>query len=69
MIECGFDAGDCGTDKYDQLHGFMLLYNQTHYHLPKGRSMHCPMLNMDISCVDNRAGRRSQLVMIYTVFH
>ena len=36
VIECGFDAGDCGTEKYDQLHGFMLAYNQTHYDLPKG---------------------------------
>ena len=36
VIECGFDAGDCGTEKYDQLHGFLLTYNQTHYELPKG---------------------------------
>ena len=36
MIECGFDAGDCGTDNYDKLHGFMLTYNQTYYVLPKG---------------------------------
>lgn len=38
VIECGFDAGDCGTDNYGQLHGFMLTYNQTLYVLPKGLS-------------------------------
>lgn len=38
VIECGYDAGDCGTDKFDQLPGFMLTYNQTVYDLPKGKS-------------------------------
>ena len=35
--QCGFDAGDCGTDKFDKLHGMTLLSNQTQYSLPKGK--------------------------------
>lgn len=37
MFECGFDAGDCGTDKYDQLHGMMLTPDVKQYTLPAGK--------------------------------
>ncbi|XP_045176047.2 N-acetylglucosamine-1-phosphotransferase subunits alpha/beta-like isoform X2 [Mercenaria mercenaria] len=37
VLECGFDAGDCGTDKYSHIHGMMLLPNQTLYSLPPGQ--------------------------------
>lgn len=38
VLECGFDAGDCGTDRYGQLPGFMLMPNQTYYKLPTGQT-------------------------------
>ena len=38
MLECGYDAGDCGTDKYTNMHGLLLSPSQTHYTLPAGRS-------------------------------
>lgn len=33
---CGFDAGDCGTENFDKIAQLVLLPNQTTYFLPEG---------------------------------
>ncbi|XP_073476428.1 N-acetylglucosamine-1-phosphotransferase subunits alpha/beta [Aquarana catesbeiana] len=39
VLNCGFDAGDCGQDHLGELYKINLLQNQTHYVVPKGESM------------------------------
>ncbi|KAG8578368.1 hypothetical protein GDO81_010466 [Engystomops pustulosus] len=36
---CGFDAGDCGQDHFEELYKLTLLLNQTHYVVPKGEHL------------------------------
>ncbi|XP_043822788.1 N-acetylglucosamine-1-phosphotransferase subunits alpha/beta isoform X2 [Dromiciops gliroides] len=36
VLSCGFDAGDCGQDHFDELYKVTLILNQTHYIIPKG---------------------------------
>ncbi|XP_038612406.1 N-acetylglucosamine-1-phosphotransferase subunits alpha/beta isoform X1 [Tachyglossus aculeatus] len=36
VLSCGFDAGDCGQDHFDELYKMTLHQNQTHYVIPKG---------------------------------
>uniref|UniRef100_G1KST6 N-acetylglucosamine-1-phosphotransferase subunits alpha/beta n=1 Tax=Anolis carolinensis TaxID=28377 RepID=G1KST6_ANOCA len=36
VLPCGFDAGDCGQDHFDELYKVTLQKNQTHYVIPKG---------------------------------
>uniref|UniRef100_A0A8C0J5N3 N-acetylglucosamine-1-phosphotransferase subunits alpha/beta n=1 Tax=Chelonoidis abingdonii TaxID=106734 RepID=A0A8C0J5N3_CHEAB len=36
VLSCGFDAGDCGQDHFDELYKVTLQQNQTHYIIPKG---------------------------------
>ncbi|XP_052260463.1 N-acetylglucosamine-1-phosphotransferase subunits alpha/beta-like isoform X1 [Dreissena polymorpha] len=36
VLECGFDAGDCGTSRYFNLHGMMLTPDVSEYTLPAG---------------------------------
>lgn len=33
---CGFDAGDCGTENFDKIAQLVLLPNQSTYSLPEG---------------------------------
>ncbi|XP_067906254.1 N-acetylglucosamine-1-phosphotransferase subunits alpha/beta isoform X2 [Heterodontus francisci] len=39
VLSCGFDAGDCGEEHFDQMYNVNLLLNQTHYMLPKGEAL------------------------------
>ncbi|XP_037735420.1 N-acetylglucosamine-1-phosphotransferase subunits alpha/beta isoform X2 [Chelonia mydas] len=36
VLSCGFDAGDCGQDHFDELYKVTLQQNQTQYIIPKG---------------------------------
>uniref|UniRef100_A0A7M4FMJ2 N-acetylglucosamine-1-phosphotransferase subunits alpha/beta n=1 Tax=Crocodylus porosus TaxID=8502 RepID=A0A7M4FMJ2_CROPO len=36
VLSCGFDAGDCGQDHFDELYKVTLQLNQTTYVIPKG---------------------------------
>ncbi|XP_053110179.1 N-acetylglucosamine-1-phosphotransferase subunits alpha/beta isoform X2 [Hemicordylus capensis] len=37
VLSCGFDAGDCGQDHFDELYKVTLQRNRTHYVIPKGK--------------------------------
>uniref|UniRef100_UPI00398F3933 N-acetylglucosamine-1-phosphotransferase subunits alpha/beta n=1 Tax=Pristiophorus japonicus TaxID=55135 RepID=UPI00398F3933 len=39
VLSCGFDAGDCGQEHFNQMYDVNLLHNQTHYILPKGEAL------------------------------
>ncbi|XP_074127497.1 N-acetylglucosamine-1-phosphotransferase subunits alpha/beta isoform X2 [Sminthopsis crassicaudata] len=39
VLSCGFDAGDCGQDHFDELYKVTLIPNQTHYIIPKGECL------------------------------
>ncbi|XP_072408106.1 N-acetylglucosamine-1-phosphotransferase subunits alpha/beta isoform X1 [Chiloscyllium punctatum] len=39
VLLCGFDAGDCGEEHFDQMYDVNLHLNQTHYVLPKGEAL------------------------------
>ncbi|MBV99114.1 N-acetylglucosamine-1-phosphotransferase subunits alpha/beta, partial [Eschrichtius robustus] len=39
VLSCGFDAGDCGQDRFHELYKVTLLPNQTHYVIPKGECL------------------------------
>ncbi|XP_018412134.1 PREDICTED: N-acetylglucosamine-1-phosphotransferase subunits alpha/beta [Nanorana parkeri] len=39
VLNCGFDAGDCGQDHFGELYKIDLLLNQTHYVVPKGERL------------------------------
>ncbi|KAM8979687.1 N-acetylglucosamine-1-phosphotransferase subunits alpha/beta isoform X1 [Sarcophilus harrisii] len=39
VLSCGFDAGDCGQDHFDELYKVTLIPNQTHYVIPKGECL------------------------------
>ncbi|XP_072511832.1 N-acetylglucosamine-1-phosphotransferase subunits alpha/beta isoform X2 [Notamacropus eugenii] len=39
VLSCGFDAGDCGQDHFDELYKVTLILNQTHYIIPKGECL------------------------------
>uniref|UniRef100_A0A8D0L517 N-acetylglucosamine-1-phosphotransferase subunits alpha/beta n=1 Tax=Sphenodon punctatus TaxID=8508 RepID=A0A8D0L517_SPHPU len=41
VLSCGFDAGDCGQDHFDELYRVTLQQNQTHYIIPKGEHLPC----------------------------
>ncbi|NWI37322.1 GNPTA phosphotransferase, partial [Picathartes gymnocephalus] len=36
VLSCGFDAGDCGQDHFEEMYKVMLQPNQTYYVIPKG---------------------------------
>ncbi|NXQ35118.1 GNPTA phosphotransferase, partial [Alaudala cheleensis] len=36
VLSCGFDAGDCGQDHFEEMYKVMLQLNQTYYVIPKG---------------------------------
>lgn len=37
VAACGYDAGDCGTDNYHLMQGFMISDQVHHYTLAKGQ--------------------------------
>lgn len=37
VLSCGFDAGDCGPDHFNEMYKITLHHNQTHYVVPKGQ--------------------------------
>ncbi|XP_067855339.1 N-acetylglucosamine-1-phosphotransferase subunits alpha/beta [Heptranchias perlo] len=39
VLSCGFDAGDCGQEHFDQMYDVILLLNHSHYVLPKGEAL------------------------------
>ncbi|KAM8974255.1 N-acetylglucosamine-1-phosphotransferase subunits alpha/beta isoform 2-T2 [Pelodytes ibericus] len=39
VLNCGFDAGDCGQDHFGEMLKVNLYLNQTHYVIPKGESL------------------------------
>ncbi|XP_078075653.1 N-acetylglucosamine-1-phosphotransferase subunits alpha/beta isoform X2 [Mustelus asterias] len=39
ILSCGFDAGDCGEEHFNEMYDVNLLLNQTHYVLPKGEAL------------------------------
>ncbi|XP_072340883.1 N-acetylglucosamine-1-phosphotransferase subunits alpha/beta isoform X1 [Scyliorhinus torazame] len=39
VLACGFDAGDCGEEHFNQMYDVNLLLNETHYVLPNGEAL------------------------------
>ncbi|NWV23957.1 GNPTA phosphotransferase, partial [Origma solitaria] len=39
VLACGFDAGDCGQDHFEEMYKVMLQLNQTYYVIPKGECL------------------------------
>ncbi|NXW55551.1 GNPTA phosphotransferase, partial [Eurystomus gularis] len=39
VLSCGFDAGDCGQDHFDEMYKVTLQLNQTYYVVPKGECL------------------------------
>ncbi|XP_075065368.1 N-acetylglucosamine-1-phosphotransferase subunits alpha/beta [Mixophyes fleayi] len=39
VLNCGYDAGDCGQDHFGEMYKINLLLNQTHYVVPKGECL------------------------------
>ncbi|XP_014112377.1 PREDICTED: N-acetylglucosamine-1-phosphotransferase subunits alpha/beta isoform X4 [Pseudopodoces humilis] len=39
VLSCGFDAGDCGQDHFEEMYKVMLQLNQTYYVVPKGECL------------------------------
>ncbi|KAL8222059.1 UNVERIFIED_CONTAM: hypothetical protein K2H54_074863 [Gekko kuhli] len=39
VLSCGFDAGDCGQDHFNELYKVTLKKNVTHYVIPKGENL------------------------------
>ncbi|KAM4746784.1 N-acetylglucosamine-1-phosphotransferase subunits alpha/beta [Rhinophrynus dorsalis] len=39
VLGCGFDAGDCGQEHFEEMYKLKLLLNQTHYVIPKGECL------------------------------
>ncbi|NWQ86585.1 GNPTA phosphotransferase, partial [Burhinus bistriatus] len=39
VLSCGFDAGDCGQDHFEEMYKVTLQLNQTYYVLPKGECL------------------------------
>nr|XP_056702939.1 N-acetylglucosamine-1-phosphotransferase subunits alpha/beta [Euleptes europaea] len=39
VLSCGFDAGDCGQDHFQELYKVTLQKNVTHYVIPKGENL------------------------------
>ncbi|KAM7056418.1 N-acetylglucosamine-1-phosphotransferase subunits alpha/beta isoform 3-T3 [Acridotheres tristis] len=39
ILSCGFDAGDCGQDHFEEMYKVMLQLNQTYYVIPKGECL------------------------------
>ncbi|KAM4901889.1 N-acetylglucosamine-1-phosphotransferase subunits alpha/beta isoform 2-T2 [Sylvia borin] len=39
VLSCGFDAGDCGQDHFEEMYKVMLQLNQTYYVIPKGECL------------------------------
>ncbi|XP_048356712.1 N-acetylglucosamine-1-phosphotransferase subunits alpha/beta isoform X2 [Sphaerodactylus townsendi] len=39
VLSCGFDAGDCGQDHFQELYKVTLQRNVTHYVIPKGENL------------------------------
>ncbi|XP_069760515.1 N-acetylglucosamine-1-phosphotransferase subunits alpha/beta isoform X2 [Narcine bancroftii] len=75
VLSCGFDAGDCGQDHFDQMHGVILLLNQTHYVLPKGEAL--PYFSFagfankvtEASFVDNAVVRHASVANKWKTLH
>ncbi|OCT88742.1 N-acetylglucosamine-1-phosphotransferase subunits alpha/beta [Xenopus laevis] len=45
VLNCGFDAGDCGQDHFEEMYKINMYLNQTHYVVPKGE--HLPYFSFD----------------------
>uniref|UniRef100_A0A663LM78 N-acetylglucosamine-1-phosphotransferase subunits alpha/beta n=1 Tax=Athene cunicularia TaxID=194338 RepID=A0A663LM78_ATHCN len=39
VLSCGFDAGDCGQDHFEEMYKVTLQLNQTYYIIPKGECL------------------------------
>ncbi|NXI26509.1 GNPTA phosphotransferase, partial [Sterrhoptilus dennistouni] len=39
VLSCGFDAGDCGQDHFEEMYKVALQLNQTYYVIPKGECL------------------------------
>ncbi|NXS26582.1 GNPTA phosphotransferase, partial [Pomatostomus ruficeps] len=39
VLSCGFDAGDCGQDHFEEMYNVVLQLNQTYYVVPKGECL------------------------------
>ncbi|NXJ80452.1 GNPTA phosphotransferase, partial [Trogon melanurus] len=39
VLSCGFDAGDCGQDHFEEMYKVTLQLNQTYYVIPKGECL------------------------------
>uniref|UniRef100_A0A8D2PPG8 N-acetylglucosamine-1-phosphotransferase subunits alpha/beta n=1 Tax=Zosterops lateralis melanops TaxID=1220523 RepID=A0A8D2PPG8_ZOSLA len=39
VLSCGFDAGDCGQDHFEEMYKVVLKLNQTYYVIPKGECL------------------------------
>ncbi|NXY07866.1 GNPTA phosphotransferase, partial [Pteruthius melanotis] len=39
VLSCGFDAGDCGQDHFEEMYKVMLHLNRTYYVIPKGECL------------------------------
>ncbi|NWR48543.1 GNPTA phosphotransferase, partial [Regulus satrapa] len=39
VLSCGFDAGDCGQDHFEEMYKVILQLNQTYYVIPKGECL------------------------------
>ncbi|XP_062445516.1 N-acetylglucosamine-1-phosphotransferase subunits alpha/beta isoform X2 [Rhea pennata] len=39
VLSCGFDAGDCGQDHFEEMYRVTLQLNQTYYVIPKGECL------------------------------
>ncbi|XP_017660356.1 PREDICTED: N-acetylglucosamine-1-phosphotransferase subunits alpha/beta isoform X4 [Lepidothrix coronata] len=39
VLSCGFDAGDCGQDRFEEMYKVTLQLNQTYYVIPKGECL------------------------------
>ncbi|KAM9292871.1 N-acetylglucosamine-1-phosphotransferase subunits alpha/beta isoform 3-T3 [Morus bassanus] len=39
VLSCGFDAGDCGQDHFEEMYKVTLQLNQTYYVIPKGEHL------------------------------
>uniref|UniRef100_A0A6I8S132 N-acetylglucosamine-1-phosphotransferase subunits alpha/beta n=1 Tax=Xenopus tropicalis TaxID=8364 RepID=A0A6I8S132_XENTR len=45
VLSCGFDAGDCGQDHFEEMYKINMYLNKTHYIVPKGE--HLPYFSFD----------------------
>ncbi|XP_072123501.1 N-acetylglucosamine-1-phosphotransferase subunits alpha/beta isoform X2 [Mobula birostris] len=75
ILSCGFDAGDCGQEHFDQMYRVILHPNRTHYVLPKGEAL--PYFSFDdvankiteASYVDNAVIRHASVANKWKTIH